>query len=147
MANPPPPENRQWEIMSGTLNRLTQAIEEMNDRVVRMEASNHRSGASTSRNRRPRREASNDEESEQNDEEIFEEESENEEPRPRGRQAKDNNLSSIKLKIPEFRGESNPDLYLEWEDKVEKIFDIHEYGEQKKVKLAVVEFAGYASTW
>ena len=35
MANPPPPENRQWEIMTVTLNRLTQAITEMNDRMER----------------------------------------------------------------------------------------------------------------
>ena len=147
MANPPPPENRQWEIMTGTLNRLTQAITEMNDRMERLETSNPRNGASTSRNNGPRLEESNDGDSERDVEFISEEEIENEEPQPRGRQSKDNNLNSIKLKIPEFRGESNPDLYLEWEDKVEKIFDIHDYGEQKKVKLAVVEFASYASTW
>ena len=56
-------------------------------------------------------------------------------------------MASIKLRIPEFKGESNPEVYLEWEDKVEKIFDIHDYTERKKVKLAVVEFSGYASTW
>ena len=36
---------------------------------------------------------------------------------------------------------------MEWEEKVDKIFDIHEYSEKKKVKLVVVEFYGYASTW
>lgn len=30
---------------------------------------------------------------------------------------------------------------------VEKIFDIHDYSEKKKVKLIVVEFSGYAFAW
>ena len=34
-----------------------------------------------------------------------------------------------------------------WEDKMEKIFDIHDYSKKKKVKLVVVEFTDYAATW
>jgi hypothetical protein len=33
------------------------------------------------------------------------------------------------------------------EKKVEMIFDIHWYSEEKKVKLAVVEFTNYAMVW
>ena len=57
------------------------------------------------------------------------------------------NLGSIKLKITAFKGKTNPEAYLEWERKVEINFDIHRYSEEKKVKLAVVEFTDYAMVW
>jgi len=56
----------------------------------------------------------------------------------------DRNLGSIKLKIPAFKGKTDPEAYLDWEKMVEIIFDIHRYSEEKKVKLAVVEFTDYA---
>jgi hypothetical protein len=56
----------------------------------------------------------------------------------------DRNLGSIKLKIPAFKGKTDPEAYLDWEKKVEVIFDIHRYFEEKKVKLDVVEFTDYA---
>ncbi|XP_019235260.1 PREDICTED: uncharacterized protein LOC109215615 [Nicotiana attenuata] len=64
----------------------------------------------------------------------------------RGR-VEDDNISSIKMKMPSFKGTREPDLYLDWERKVEAIFDCHHYSEGKKVKLAVVEFSDYASIW
>ncbi|KAJ4708851.1 Mutant gag-pol polyprotein [Melia azedarach] len=60
---------------------------------------------------------------------------------------RDNNLGSIKMKIPTFQGKNDPELYLEWERKVEHVFDCHNYSEEKKVKLAAVEFIDYASIW
>ena len=59
----------------------------------------------------------------------------------------DSNLGSIKMKIPTFQGKNEPELYLEWEKKVEHVFDYHNYSEEKKVKLVVVEFTDYASIW
>jgi len=59
----------------------------------------------------------------------------------------DRNLGSIKLKIPTFKGKTDPEAYLDWEKKVEMIFDIHRYSEEKKVKLVVVEFTDYAMVW
>ena len=59
----------------------------------------------------------------------------------------DNNLGSIKMKIPSFQGRSNPEAYLEWEKKMEFVFDCQNYFETKKVKLAVIEFYEYAITW
>jgi len=56
-------------------------------------------------------------------------------------------LGNIKLKIPAFKGKTDPEAYLDWEKKVEMIFDIHRYSEEKKVKLAVVEFNDYAMVW
>ncbi|KAH9649251.1 hypothetical protein KPL70_025912 [Citrus sinensis] len=39
------------------------------------------------------------------------------------------------------------EAYLEWEKKMEFIFDCHNYSEAKKVKLAVIEFSKYVITW
>jgi phosphopantetheine adenylyltransferase len=64
-----------------------------------------------------------------------------------GRNRKDNNLGGIKMKIPSFRGRSDPEAYLEWEKKMEFVFDCHNYSKTKKVKLAVIEFSEYAITW
>ena len=44
-------------------------------------------------------------------------------------------------------GEQDPNAYIEWELKVDKIFRIHNYTEEKKVALASLEFEGYASIW
>ncbi|KAH9792720.1 hypothetical protein KPL71_004248 [Citrus sinensis] len=59
----------------------------------------------------------------------------------------DRDLGSIKLKIPSFQGKNDPEAYLEWEKKVELVFDCHNYSEEKKVKLTTVEFTDYAIIW
>ena len=59
----------------------------------------------------------------------------------------DNNIGGIKMKIPAFQGKSDPEAYLEWEKKVELVFDCHNYPENKKVKLAAIEFSDYAIVW
>ena len=59
----------------------------------------------------------------------------------------DRNLGSIKMTIPPFQGKSDPDLYIEWERKVELVFECHNYSEEKKVKLAAVAFTDYAIAW
>ena len=51
------------------------------------------------------------------------------------------------MKIPSFQGKNDPEAYLEWERKVELVFDCHHYSENKKVKLAVIEFSDYAIVW
>jgi hypothetical protein len=56
-------------------------------------------------------------------------------------------LDAIKLKIPSFQGKNNPETYLEWEKKVDWIFDCHNYSKAKKVKLVVIEFMDYALIW
>jgi len=59
----------------------------------------------------------------------------------------DRDLGSIKLSIPPFQGKSDPDVYIEWERKVEMVFECHNYSEEKKVKLAAVAFTDYAIAW
>ena len=51
------------------------------------------------------------------------------------------------MKIPYFHGNSDPKTYLAWEKKVDFIFKCHNYSEDKKVKLVVVEFMDYALVW
>ncbi len=59
----------------------------------------------------------------------------------------DRNTGSIKLSLPPFQGKNDPDAYIEWERKVELVFDCHNYSEEKKVKLAAVSFTDYAIVW
>src|SRR3989442_4338292 len=59
----------------------------------------------------------------------------------------DNDLTSIKMRIPTFEGKNNAEEFIEWERKVEQIFECHNYSEEKKSVLAAVEFKGYATFW
>uniref|UniRef100_A0A2N9F8T6 Reverse transcriptase domain-containing protein n=1 Tax=Fagus sylvatica TaxID=28930 RepID=A0A2N9F8T6_FAGSY len=64
-----------------------------------------------------------------------------------GRDGLDRNLGSIKMKIPFLQGRTDPEVYLEWEKKIDLVFDCHNYYEEKKVKLVVIEFTDYAIIW
>ncbi|XP_052483420.1 uncharacterized protein LOC128038888, partial [Gossypium raimondii] len=66
---------------------------------------------------------------------------------PRDRERTDGDLKNIKMAIPAFQGRSDPEAYLEWEKKVELVFECHNYSESKKVKLAAIEFSDYAIIW
>ena len=59
----------------------------------------------------------------------------------------DNSMNSIKMKIPSFNGKADVDAYLEWERKVEMVFNCQNYSDDKKVKLAALEFSDYALIW
>ncbi|XP_071905971.1 uncharacterized protein [Coffea arabica] len=56
-------------------------------------------------------------------------------------------IKGIKMKIPPFQGKSDPDTYLEWESRVELVFDCNDYTDAQKLRLAVVEFTDYAIFW
>ncbi|XP_016679235.1 uncharacterized protein [Gossypium hirsutum] len=56
----------------------------------------------------------------------------------------DDNISNIKVAIPSFQGRSDPDACLTWESKLEHVFECYNYSEQKKVRLAAMEFVDYA---
>jgi hypothetical protein len=59
----------------------------------------------------------------------------------------DRSLGSIKIKSPSFQRKNDLDVYLEWEKKIEFIFDYHNYFEDKKVKFFIIEFTNYAIVW
>src|SRR5690606_41021462 len=52
-----------------------------------------------------------------------------------------------KLRIPHFLGKNDHDAYMEWERKMELVFECQNYTEEKKVKLVATEFSGYAINW
>ena len=56
-------------------------------------------------------------------------------------------VDNIKIKIPPFRGTSSPEEYLEWVQRVEKIFKGQDHTKASKVKLATLEFTDYANLW
>jgi hypothetical protein len=91
---------------------------------------------------------------EQEDEE--EEEEEVEQPHNDGRRHRGNRgrnrpneerFGKLKFNMPKFDGGSDPEAYLTWELKVDKIFRLHNYSEQKKMAMAALEFDGYALIW
>jgi len=51
------------------------------------------------------------------------------------------------VKLPSFSGDSDPNVYLGWKDKVEQIFNVYEVEEDQKVKLASLKFVDYAMQW
>ncbi|KAL0641682.1 hypothetical protein Bca4012_102537 [Brassica carinata] len=57
------------------------------------------------------------------------------------------NLGILKLRIPPFHGKNDPDAYLEWEKKIELVFNCQQLTEERKVRLAATEFCGYAISW
>ncbi|KAK1615287.1 hypothetical protein QYE76_020804 [Lolium multiflorum] len=56
-------------------------------------------------------------------------------------------FGKLKFTMPKFHGEEDPDAYLSWVLKVDKIFRIHNFSEAKKVAMASLEFEGYANVW
>jgi len=51
------------------------------------------------------------------------------------------------MKIPSFKRQNDAEAFLEWERKVQLIFDCHNYSEENKVRLTIVEFTDYALVW
>jgi len=67
---------------------------------------------------------------------------------PFGRNERTNDgLGGFNLKIPCFDGKNDPDAFLEWERKIELVFDCQNFSDIKKVRLAAAEFTGYAINW
>jgi Reverse transcriptase (RNA-dependent DNA polymerase)/RNase H-like domain found in reverse transcriptase/Retrotransposon gag protein/Integrase zinc binding domain/Integrase core domain/Zinc knuckle len=66
----------------------------------------------------------------------------------RGRnQPNEERFGKLKFTMSKFDGGSDPEAYLTWELKVDKIFRLHNYSEQKKMAMAALEFDGYALIW
>ena len=50
------------------------------------------------------------------------------------------------IKIPKFKGEHYPNVYLKWEQNIDQIFNIRDISDQKQVDLVVLESEEYAMT-
>ena len=46
------------------------------------------------------------------------------------------------MKILTFKGTYDPEVYLEWEMKVEQVFACYNCNKEKKIKLTSLEFEG-----
>ena len=51
------------------------------------------------------------------------------------------------VKVPSFSGDSDPNMYLDWEAKCEQICKAYEVNDDQKVKIASLEFIDYAMKW
>ena len=69
------------------------------------------------------------------------------EARKRGHSRRKPSQEKQTPKISKFKGENDPNIYIEWEQKVDQIFTIHVVSHQKQVDLVVLEFKDYAMTW
>ncbi|KAF1876949.1 hypothetical protein Lal_00033874 [Lupinus albus] len=59
------------------------------------------------------------------------------------RRREETHVESLKVKVPQFVGLNNPEAYLEWELKIEQLFEYHNNCKEKKVKVAASEFKEY----
>ena len=63
------------------------------------------------------------------------------------RQPDEDGLGKLKFSIPKFEGSIDVEEFLNWEMKIEQLWRLHEYTDDKKIKLASYEFDGYALLW
>ena len=59
----------------------------------------------------------------------------------------DDGLGKPKFSIPKFEGFIDVEEYINWELKMEQLWRLHDYTEDRKIKLASSEFDGYALLW
>lgn len=64
-------------------------------------------------------------------------------PIPPARQAN----HDLKLKFPHFAGKVDPEAYLEWEQRMDHIYECYDYAGPKKVAIAVAQLTEHALSW
>uniref|UniRef100_A0ACD6A0B6 Uncharacterized protein n=1 Tax=Avena sativa TaxID=4498 RepID=A0ACD6A0B6_AVESA len=56
-------------------------------------------------------------------------------------------FGKLKFTMPKFTDSNDPKEYLSWDLKVDKIFCMHNYSDEKMVAMASLEFDDYANLW
>ncbi|KAH0709361.1 hypothetical protein KY284_010788 [Solanum tuberosum] len=64
-----------------------------------------------------------------------------------GNGGRDVGINSIKTTIPSFKGECNPDAYLEWESQCDRIFNVSDLTEEYMKKYHLVIQEGHPPPW
>ena len=64
-----------------------------------------------------------------------------------GRRSYRDEFAGLKIKIPPFHGKVDPDAYLEWEKKIELVFNCQHYTNAQRIQIAATEFHDYALSW
>ena len=49
--------------------------------------------------------------------------------------------------LPDFNGSADPEVYLEWERKIERMFDFKDLDDEKRCKYAILKLGKSASLW
>ncbi|KAG2670625.1 hypothetical protein I3760_14G094700 [Carya illinoinensis] len=147
------------QAMQQQLERMNMLLGQMEDRMNQQQAKiRNLQGGRNRRRREPRVENAYENEGDDEDEEDLTSEiglgrhrgvrrERGFEGNLGGQDGVDRDLGSIKITIPSFQGRIDPKVYLEWEKKIDLVFDCHNYSEEKKVKSAVIEFTDYAIIW
>ena len=66
---------------------------------------------------------------------------------PRAQHNEEQRYGKLKLTMAKFSGRYDPEEYLSWALKVDKIFRMHNYEEEKKIAMASLEFQDYVLIW
>ena len=66
---------------------------------------------------------------------------------PRPQHNEEQRYGKLKFTMPKFNGSNDPEEYLSWALKVDKIFRLHNYDEEKKIAMASLEFQDYVLIW
>ena len=68
-------------------------------------------------------------------------------PQRRPRREREQELREVRVDLPHFHWKENVEAYLDWEMKVEQLFECHQVSEEKTVSLANLSFLGNAMYW
>ncbi|XP_010695087.1 uncharacterized protein LOC104907794 [Beta vulgaris subsp. vulgaris] len=66
---------------------------------------------------------------------------------PRHRQPPRDDDRGLRLDLPDFDGAMKPEKFLEWLQRMERVFDYKDYDDAKRFKIAILKLIGYASLW
>ncbi|XP_074314128.1 uncharacterized protein LOC141649334 [Silene latifolia] len=69
-----------------------------------------------------------------------------EQPKRKSRNKNDDDRG-LKLDIPDFDGEMDPEKFLDWVRQAERVFEYKEYDDKKQFKVAIMKLTKYASLW
>ena len=127
-----------------SLAQKDEAIRKLEERLQRLEVTNERSNHSNHGRRHSHRHSSRSSSNYQGHDE------ETEGRRHQHYEERRQNVAKPYfqfVKLPNFSGDSDPNVYLGWEAKCEQIFNVHEVKDDQKMKLASLEFIDYAMQW
>ena len=65
----------------------------------------------------------------------------------RRRKRNDNDDRGLKIDLPNFDGNLDPNGLIDWLNEIERVFEFKGYSDEKKCKIAILKFKGYASLW
>ena len=65
----------------------------------------------------------------------------------RHQRPQDRSYNDFKVDIPNFEGQLDPDVFLDWLQTVERVFEFKDIPDERKVKLVALKLRKYASIW